>query len=664
MVSLNLDPLAQRAHSAVYGGKHLVTFTGNNVGDHIHVLRNPNSPFLCQLHGQDTDVSTWVFTHDELSGLMKSPAYHTFIRSILTTFTVLFVGISAADVAVGGHLEGLVRQKMDFGAHFWVTDRNDRETERWCDQAAIRTIHYRSRGSDHSELLEMLDTLARYVPHDDGSRVYPPAHLGSSLEPVQTLPSPDELRTLPADEIRTMLNRKALHILRPNNPRQTQEFAEFVEEYDYAIHNAWFVSTAEGKNALFGYKLKEKKNKGAFGQIYKAEDREGNSVAIKLLKEEVRTEPLLLHSFRRGVQAMRILSESHVSGMVPYKEASEIPAFVAMDWIDGYDLRQAVEMNLLDSWESVLQVALGIASILKEAHSLPQRVLHRDLRPANVMLKKERQGSPWKAFLLDFDLSWYLGSVEQSVVHGSDSYGYLAPEQIRQREGASSRHPAVDSYGLGMTLYFMISGTNPSPNQHLHATWRKDVLAIATRRRKKPWVSVAERFARLILNLTHDRQSVRWDLAQVVLELQRMLEAIRQPNRVRFADMLAEEVAARSSALNEYIWDEDAQAAVLAVHQAGMEMALASDDANRRLMLKIARIRAENDDRWKTGRRMIDASRLIQETLISGGWFVGTKGADNDHILITATIETERVVANIEKTAAMIDRVERAIPLG
>lgn len=662
MVNLNLDPLALRAHSEIHPGKRIVPFTGNNIGTHTHVLHNPNTPFLCHLHGQDTDVSTWVFTHDELSALMKSEPYHDFIRSILTSFTVLFIGLSADDVAVGSHLESMVNKGTDFGAHYWVTDRNTRETERWAEAASIRTIYYRVTGNEHSELEQMIDELIQYVPHDDGARVYPPALHGSSLTPVQTLPPPEQVRTLSPDEIRRVLNSKALDILRADNPNRDRDFAEFVEEYDYEIHSAWYVSTTEGRNALVGYKLKEYRTKGAFGQIFKAEDAAGNPVAIKLLKDEVRTDQRLLQSFRRGVQAMHILSQHDVTGMVPYKETSEIPAFVAMDWIDGYDLRQAVKMGLLDSWESLIHVALRIASILKEAHSLPERVLHRDLRPANIMLKQQPDKGPWDVFLLDFDLSWYLGSVEQSVVHGSDAYGYLAPEQIHREPGASSRHPAVDSYGLGMTFFFAISGTDPSPNQHLHATWRSDVLNFASRRRRAVWVSVAKRFARLVLSLTQGRQSMRWDLAQVVLELERLRDVLQLPNKVRFADMLAEEVAARSSTFSDYVWDRDAQAAVLAVRPAGISMALAGDDGKHQIELRLSRIRSEGDERWKGAKRMIEASRNIQEILRSGGWFVDLNTADNDVILISARIGIENVMSSIDKTAALIDRVEDALP--
>ena len=163
-----------------------------------------------------------------------------------------------------------------------------------------------------------------------------------------------------------------------------------------------------------------------------------------------------------------------VAGMVAYQEASEIPAFVVMDWVDGPTLSAAREARQIDDWGSILKIGCQMTDIIRHAHAIPERVLHRDIRPANIMLKGF-YGRPdeWRVVVLDFDLSWHQGALEQSVIHGAVA-GYLAPEQIQAIPGASTRHAAVDSFGVGMTLYFMIAGTDPLPAQHLHRDWEKD----------------------------------------------------------------------------------------------------------------------------------------------------------------------------------------------
>jgi serine/threonine protein kinase len=589
-------------------------------------------------------------------------SYRQFITSVLTSFTVIFIGISVDDVAVGSHLDNLKKLNLQIGSHYWITHRNDVETDRWAESMYLRRVAYRAHGNDHSELDQMLADLVSYIPPEDNLKQYPPAVLGSSLEPVSSLPPPDIVRKLDPNEIRLLLNQRANDILRPENPDKIEQFNAFVRDYGYAIHNAWYVSTESPENDLVGYKLKEKRNKGAFGEIYKAEAPGGSPVAIKLLKDEVRSDALLLQSFRRGVRAMHILSQHKVKGVVAYKEASEIPAFVAMDWIDGFDLRQAFQSHLLQSWDSVLEISLKIASVLKEAHALPERVLHRDLRPANIMVKRPRLHRPWEVYLLDFDLSWYLGSIEQSVIYGSDAFGFLAPEQIHPQNGSSSRHPAVDSYGLGMTFYFMISGQNPMPGQHLHSDWTDQVEAAAAQMRKANWASTPARFARLILNMTEHRQTARWDLAQIVLELQRMLDSEKRPSKILFADMLAEEIASRSTLLQGYIWDPDLQAATLGVHQEGIDIILGGDDSHRWLVLQVVRVRAGLDERWKVGRRMFEAGQRIAQILRGGGWSVDISLAAANRIFIRANVDVGHVAANLESTIQLLNRVGESMP--
>jgi len=90
-----------------------------------------------------------------------------------------------------------------------------------------------------------------------------------------------------------------------------------------------------------------------------------------------------------------------------------LPLFV-MDWIDGPNLDKAVKSKAIDSWEMILKVSYQLTKVIEGAHKVPERVLHRDLRPPNIMLKDyytEPEG--WKVVVLDFDLSWHLGAFRE-----------------------------------------------------------------------------------------------------------------------------------------------------------------------------------------------------------------------------------------------------------
>ena len=110
-------------------------------------------------------------------------------------------------------------------------------------------------------------------------------------------------------------------------------------------------------------------------------------MAVKVLHEAIRQNTDLLQAFRRGVRSMQILQNNHVEGMVPYRKTFEIPACVVMDWVDGPDLNEVVMSKQIYNWKLVLRIGSDIADIVRRGHVLSERVLHRDIRPSNVMLR-------------------------------------------------------------------------------------------------------------------------------------------------------------------------------------------------------------------------------------------------------------------------------------
>jgi serine/threonine protein kinase len=143
---------------------------------------------------------------------------------------------------------------------------------------------------------------------------------------------------------------------------------------------------------------------------------------LLVLHERIRNDPEMLQGFRRGVSSMRILGKASVRGIVPYCRASEIPAFVVMEFIEGPTLQQAVEQRIIRGWDALLRVAVDLADILRRSHQLPERVLHRDIRPSNIMLRNGwDRGDDWELLVLDFDLSWHRGAPELSITKGTTS---------------------------------------------------------------------------------------------------------------------------------------------------------------------------------------------------------------------------------------------------
>lgn len=582
VLNLNLDRLATRAHSEKFGGRLVTEFTGRQAGEHMHVLKG-STPFIVNLHGIVADESSWVLTQSELTALFKNMGYLEFIRSCINVKTLLFIGISPDDKAVGEHLDILKREGVDFGAHYWITDRRDRPTRQWAERAGLRTIYYSAEDGSHNELKAFCADLRRFVPQE---MFAPPVQMEHLMGEASVIPSPDELKDEASEErVRTLLNAHAKALLQGGDQTAYDQYAEFCKRYDQAVYRAWYVTTDPPNNKLFGYSLVEEIAEGAFGRVFRAEATDGTEVALKLLKAEVRRKPEMLQSFRRGVRSMRILSSHDVQGMVAYREASEIPACAVMDFIDGPDLRQAVESRYCDDWAVVLRIAVDLANIIRRAHLLPERVLHRDIRPANIMLAGyfvDPVG--WQVLVLDFDLSWHMGAMEVSVLDRSTLSGFLAPEQVDRRPNASTRNAAVDSFGLGMTLYYVRTGKEPQYLQHLHRNWHETIFQAVNTHSCANWHSLPNRYARLIENATRDVQAERWDMSQIEGELELLKEAYSYPQSVQSTELLAEEIAARTSRLVSsgtlYEWNPDTTQACISL-PSGVQVQFIPHEARR-----------------------------------------------------------------------------------
>ena len=471
-------------------------------------------------------------------------------------------------------------------------------------------------------------------------------------------PDQDQLLMRDAETIRDALNREANRILAPQTADAKEEYEEFSLDYDEAIYRAWYTSDKPGSNLLLGHILKEEVARGAFGKVYKAIDPNGSDVAVKVLHEEMRRNRDLFHAFRRGVRSMKILSDNGVQGMVPYRKASEIPAFVVMDWIDGPNLGDAVASTQISDWDLILRVGSEIADIVRRGHLLAERVLHRDIRPSNVMLRGFYSNlEEWDVVVLDFDLSWHRGAFERSVTHGATLLGYLAPEQIEDIPGVSTRHTAVDSFGLGMVLFFMLSRKDPVPDQHRHADWDSMVIEVAKRHPCAQWVSAPNRFARMVKYATMHNQYERWDMTQIQAELQRLREAVLNPASPRSAELIAEEIAVRCEFVTDYEWDAD-QLMAVKEQPSGVRLEIRGDESLRRVLASISWGSPGVQGRRNLGKWIGPSMNAARAILVSSGWQIEDAGTHYAHIAVSASVSAQVALQNMRRA---VDGLNRAL---
>lgn len=315
---------------------------------------------------------------------------------------------------------------------------------------------------------------------------------------------------------------------------------------------------------------------------------------------------------------MQILTDHKLPGMVRFKEACEIPAMVVMDWVEGPNLRQAVELHYVDDWKTLLHIGAVLAQTIRSAHKLPERVLHRDVRPPNIMLENRYVDDlNWNLVVLDFDLSWHKDSIEKSISSATSPAGYLAPEQLLRRKGISTRNAAVDSFGLGMTLFYMVSRRDPMPNEHVMHGWETTIRAACSAYADPSWQCIPYRIARLILKATRDGQPERCDVAFIERELNKLCQLESGDTESLTTLLFAEEIAARTG--HGYLWDSDQDTAILTTAR-GLSITLHGDEASGKVcgMLRWAQEHAQEYEKVK--KYLPRRSDAAQRILDAGSW--------------------------------------------
>ncbi len=649
VLTLNIDKLVSRAFSEERQGTAITEFTGRQIADFQIVLKS-TLPFIGHLHGKSDDSKSWVFTKADLRALQSTPGYIDFINSCFIARTIVFIGISADDLAAGGYLEQLAQRGISSGTHFWITHRRDAATDDWAEKIGIQLIRYENFGNDHSQLQTLLEDLQAYIPPE--IEAAPVIGAKAIISSIPANIAPNELIKYDTADKRKFIAARAIEILSSSNPTKYIEYEAFVKNYDEAIHHAWYATTDEGHNDLFGYTLTSEIATGSFGEVFTAIDSNGQTVAIKILHQQVRNKKGWLQSFRRGVAAMRILTNHSVPGVVRFIDAGEIPAFAVMEYVQGPSLQTMVDTNLIQRWDTVIRIANELSQIIKSAHNLTEHVLHRDIRPSNVVIRGgwDDIESEWKTVVLDFDLAWHKEAVEMSI--SAPGNGYLAPEQVHKESGITTRNALVDSYGLGMTLFFVRTRTEPTFNQPAHDDWAATLARSARDVPFADWKSLPNRFFRLIEEATRPHQPDRWDMTQIVSELLRLQDAMNNPNDVRSAELLAEELGARAFS-SAYRWD---RANLKAVGELPFEFSIQGSETLRQLQAKVNWVHTGTESFKKIGKWLPEASQRIAAAFRRSDWDVKVSSA-NLQLEVVATIQTVNASMRFQDSVNSIEEV-------
>ena len=183
--------------------------------------------------------------------------------------------------------------------------------------------------------------------------------------------------------------------------------------------------------------------RGGMGEVYRADDlRLGQPVALKLLPETLRHDPVRLAQFHNEVRTARQVPTPTCVACYDIGEADGL-LYLSMEYVDGEDLASSLRRIGRFPEDKAADIARQLCAGLAAAHQ--RGVVHRDLKPANVMLDGDG-----RVRVMDFGLA-AVGRVED-IRAGTPAY--MAPEQLLGREVTAKS----DIFALGLVIYELFTG--------------------------------------------------------------------------------------------------------------------------------------------------------------------------------------------------------------
>jgi len=192
---------------------------------------------------------------------------------------------------------------------------------------------------------------------------------------------------------------------------------------------------------------------GGMGRVYYGLDvKLQRPVAIKVIHEHFRQQKDYVERLLSEARAVATWRHKNIA-QIYYADDQDGIFYFAMEYINGLNLKEILidyaNAGELMSYEDVALVGWGIADALDYAHE--RGVIHRDVKPANVLI--DHEGG---VFLTDFGLAIEVNRHTIDEVHGTTYY--IAPEQV---DVTPKVYPQSDLYSFGVMLYEMLTGTVP-----------------------------------------------------------------------------------------------------------------------------------------------------------------------------------------------------------
>lgn len=308
------------------------------------------------------------------------------------------------------------------------------------------------------------------------------------------------------------------------------------------------------------YEILEELGKGGMGVVYKARQPALQKLyAIKMLHSVHNNEIIL--RFEREAKAISKLDHVNLITSHDFGVSTDGRPYMVMDFIEGTSLAQIIETEHKLPLRQTLEICIQIARGMAYAHA--QGVLHRDLKPGNIMLISQSNGGKLVK-IIDFGIAKVVeeNAPSNNLTQTGDVFGspyYMSPEQAVGR-GIDERS---DIYSLGCVMYEMLTGVLPfrgaSAFETLYAHMNEKVPTLKLNALKEQFPLPVEK---LVAKALAKERSDRWQsMNEVEYELNSILQVLDSP----FKALLQNLDLDRSNLIKLKVWHGAAIGAVSAM---------------------------------------------------------------------------------------------------
>jgi hypothetical protein len=205
------------------------------------------------------------------------------------------------------------------------------------------------------------------------------------------------------------------------------------------------------------YSLRAVLGRGGMSVVFEAENpRLGSTIALKVISPELSADDLFRSRFLKESRVAASLNHPHVIPIYDAGPCGEL-LYIAMRFVAGSDLRAVLKADNHLSPEQALLLVDQTGRALDAAHR--HGLVHRDVKPANILIERGASGEPDHVYLADFGITKHAMSRSGLTATGEfvGTIDYIAPEQIR----GQTVDGRADIYSLGCVLYQALTGQVP-----------------------------------------------------------------------------------------------------------------------------------------------------------------------------------------------------------